>query len=94
MNDKLSTLPPYAKGPEPELPPPRTDWGTALWVAAVVLLFGGVAAVVHWFILPGLWVFAFAPELLSVILVGLALCVFALSLVFFFVWQRSERQDR
>src|SRR5205823_5331686 len=89
MNDKLSTLPSYPKGPEPELPPSRTDWGTALWVAVVVLLVSGVAAIFHWFVLPGLGVFAFAPELLSVILVGLALCGFAIFLVFLYAWQRS-----
>ena len=88
MNDKLSTLPPYPKGPEPELPPSRMEWGTALWVAFVVLLIGGFAAIFHWLILPGVGVFAFAPESLTVIIVGLALGGFAIFVVLLFVWQR------
>ena len=94
MADDLSDLPSYPKKSEPELPPSRREWGTAIWVTFIVLGTATVAAIVHWLVLPGIGVFAFAPQSLFCILVGLALCGFAMFLVFLYVWQRSERQDK
>jgi hypothetical protein len=90
--DGLSSLPSYPKGPEPELPPPRSGWSTFLWVGLAIALSGGMAAIVIW-LLPGLWVFAFVPELLVLMGVGLAGFAFALLLLFIYAWQRSDRHD-
>ena len=94
MNDKMPSLPAYPQGPESELPPPRKEWGTALWVPFFVLLTGVAAAFFYGFFLPGLWVFAFSPGSSAVILVGLGICAFAIFILFLYVWQRSERHDR
>ena len=92
MTDKTGSLPPYPAGADPKLPPSRRDWGTALWVIFVALLTGGALAIFFWLILPGLWVIP--TEILSLMLVGLGLCGFAIFVVLLYVWQRSERQDR
>ena len=89
----LSSLPRYPMGPEPKLPPPRKDWSTIFWVGFVLLVGAGVAWFLNW-IASGLWVFAFAPEILTCSGVGLAGSVLAIVFLFVYLGQRSERQDK
>jgi hypothetical protein len=94
MNDKFSSLPPYPKGPGSELPPSRRDWSTALWVAFAVVLASGAAALSHWVILIGLWLFGLAPDDLQWTLFGYGNYAFLLFVLLVYMCQRSDQQEK
>ena len=93
MSNNLPSLPPYPKGPEPELPPPRKRWRIIVWI----LLLLSVAAIVYWYVdslASGIWVLAFVPQLLPCMGIGLVGFIIALMLLFIYLGQRYERHDR
>jgi apolipoprotein N-acyltransferase len=93
MSENLSSFRPYPKEPGSELPPPRRDWGAALWIGFALLVAAGLGALL-WWLAPGLWVLALAPDSLLALAGIVAVCALLLLAVLVYAWQRSERQDK